>query len=162
MQLTSYASPAILGVAATSPKMAPPSAPILPRIRRGLCPPSWHGRKRPPVGSADGIRGSWVKKGDEWGGREGGRGGKAPPRGQGRGHWGLWGKKGWWGGGGGGREEEEEEVAIPDWPFFFFLSLSSFSFNYGSALFSGITPRSFNAANRRPVTRADGGEKTEE
>ena len=132
MQLTSYASPAILGVAATSPKMAPPSAPILPRIRRGLCPPSWHGRKRPPVGSADGIRGSWVKKGDEWGG-----------------------------GRGGGRRRRRRR-----WQFrtdrFFFLSLSSFSFNYGSALFSGITPRSFNAANRRPVTRADGGEKTEE
>ena len=150
MQLTSYASPAILGVAATSPKMAPPSAPILPRIRRGLCPPSWHGRKRPPVGSADGIRGSWVKKGDEWGG----------------------------GRGGGRRRRRRWQfrtdrffffffsslfflIMVSD-RFFFFLSLSSFSFNYGSALFSGITPRSFNAANRRPVTRADGGEKTEE
>lgn len=66
MYLTSCASPAILGVAAASPKMAPSERARTRGIRQGLCPPLGLALvNRPPVGSADGIRGSWVKKEEE-------------------------------------------------------------------------------------------------
>lgn len=73
------------------------SAPILPRIRQGLCPPPGTGEAS-PVGSTDGIRGSWVKR--------------MRSRGEGR-------RRRW--------QFRTDR-----------FSLSSFSFNYGSALFSGI------------------------
>lgn len=69
MQLTSYASPAILGVAATSPKMAPSERASTPMIWQGLCPPLGT-VDASPVGSTDGTRGSWLKKDERVGGRQ--------------------------------------------------------------------------------------------
>lgn len=78
MQLTSCASPAILGVVATSPKMAPLSAPILQGSSRVFV--RLLAREKVfPVGSTDGIRGSWVKRVMVVGGWWGGGGGDSEP-----------------------------------------------------------------------------------